>query len=113
MKPSELFSVVIRTIGLLLLMFAVSQFLMVLLNLVGGGPGNVFVIRLLCGIPSFLVGFWFLRGAPLIVSLAYESGRYDQSEQTELEGDTLEAVMLLKAGRTEEAKAMVDKILNT
>ena len=112
MKPSEVFGVVIRTIGLLLLMFAVSQIAMGLLALVIGGLGNVFVM-LLSGIPSFLVGYWFLRGAPLIVSLAYESGRYDQIEQTELERDTLEAVTLLKAGKTEEAKAIVDKIVNS
>lgn len=69
MKPAELFGVVIRTIGLLLLVSAVSQILWALINLIGGGPGNA-AVMLLIGIPCFLVGSWFLRGAPILVSYA-------------------------------------------
>lgn len=112
MKPSEVFGVVIRTIGLLLLMFAVAQFLMALLNLMGGGPGNA-AAMILGGTPSLLVGLWFLRGAPIIVSYAYRLDRRKQHGQTRLEEDTLEAMALLKAGKIEEAKSVVDRILNS
>lgn len=112
MKPSELFGVVIRTIGLLLLMSAVSQIIWAMVNMIGGGPGNA-AVMLLIGIPCFLVGSWFLRGAPILVSYAYKTDRSEDAEQTQLERDTLEAMTLLKAGKTEEAKAIVDKILNS
>ena len=104
--------VVIRTIGLLLLMSAVSQILWALVNLIGGGPGSV-AVMLMIGIPCLFVGLWFLCGAPILVSYAYKTDRSEHVQQTPLERDTLKAMTLLQAGKTEEAKAIVDKILNS
>ena len=104
MKPAELFGVVIRTIGLLLLVSAVSQILWALINLIGGGPGNA-AVMLLIGIPCFLVGSWFLRGAPILVSYAYKTSGSEHAGQTQLEQDAFKAMTLLQAGKTEEAKA--------
>jgi len=112
MKPSEAFGVVIRTIGLLLLMSAVSQILWALVNVIFGGPGNV-VFMFLIGIPCFFISLWFLRGAPIIISYAYKTDKSEHTGQTHLERDTFKAMALLQAGKTEEAKAIVDKILNS
>ncbi len=70
MKPSELFGVVVRTIGLIIFLTALFQVFIGILNLVGGGPGNV-VGMLLYGIPALLVGLWFLRGAKALISFAF------------------------------------------
>ena len=70
MKPSELFGVVVRTIGLITVLTALRQVLMAIPNLVGGGPGNV-VGMLFYGIPALLVGLWFLRGAKALICFAF------------------------------------------
>ncbi len=70
MKPSELFGVIVRTIGLILVLSALCQVFIAILNLVGGGPGNV-VGMLLYGIPALLVGLWFLRGAKALICFAF------------------------------------------
>ncbi len=70
MKPSEMFGVMVRTIGLIIFLTVLCQVLIAILNLVGGGPGNV-VGMLLYGIPALLVGLWFLRGAKALISFAF------------------------------------------
>jgi len=70
MKPSELFGVVVRTMGLLFVLTALLKVFSAILNLVGGGPGNVLAM-LLYGIPALLVGLWFLRGAKALISFAF------------------------------------------
>jgi len=70
MKLSELFGVIVRTIGLIFVLTALWQVFSAILNLVGGGPGNV-VVMLLYGIPALLVGLWFLRGAKALISFAF------------------------------------------
>ncbi len=70
MKPSEMFGVIVRTIGLVIVLTALFQVFFAILNLVGGGPGNV-VVMLLYGIPALLVGLWFLRGAKALISFAF------------------------------------------
>jgi hypothetical protein len=111
MKPSELFGVVIRTIGLLLLGYGLLQLLWALINLVGGGPGNV-IVMLLVRIPSVIFGIWFLRGAETLVAFAYPPGPPEAAGETKLEREVLEAMQLLTSGKTEEAKAIVDRILH-
>ncbi len=71
MKPQELFGVVIRTIGLLLSLSSLWFFFMALLSVIGGGPVSPIGL-IIYGIPTLFVGVWFLGGAPLIVSLAYQ-----------------------------------------
>jgi len=70
MKPSELFGVVVRSVGLLLVLPALGVQFFAILNLVMGGPGNVAGMMIL-SIPVLLVGLWLLRGAPGIVAFAY------------------------------------------
>ncbi len=70
MKPSELFGVVVRSVGLLIVLPSLGLQFFALLDLVGGGPGNAVGILIL-SIPALLVGLWLLRGAPGIVAFAY------------------------------------------
>ena len=70
MRPSELFGVVVRTIGLLAVLSAAWAMLLATLAVVGGGPGAN--AMLLAGIPMLLVGLWLLRGgADSLVRFAY------------------------------------------
>ena len=79
MKSSELFGVLVRIIGLVIVLTALCQIAFAILNLIGGGPGNVGAM-LLYGIPALLVGLWFLRGARALVSFAFpEDTREGQS----------------------------------
>jgi hypothetical protein len=70
MKPSELFDVVIRSIGLLITLSAMSFLFYAILNLALGGPISV-VGLLIIGIPSLLVGIWLLRGASHLAASLY------------------------------------------
>jgi len=77
MKPRKLFGVVLRTAGVMLLAYAlwflsygVAQFL--------GLPEEAPMERvhyLISGLLSLAIGWYFLRGAPLIVRLAYGRDR--------------------------------------
>lgn len=66
MKPSELFGVFVRTMGLFLTLAALLQIFLAILK----GPQNVFGM-LLFGVPMLLVGLWFLRGAKALISFAF------------------------------------------
>ena len=67
MKPTELFGVAVRTIGLTLFVFALFATGFALLGLLLGGPGEVIGI-LWFGVPALLVGLWLLRGADAMVA---------------------------------------------
>lgn len=71
MKPSELFGVVVRTIGLLVLLSAVWATFLGSLGVALGGPGQT-VGMLFFGIPALLIGLWLMRsGAHALVRFAY------------------------------------------
>ena len=70
MRPKELFGVVIRTIGLLTVLFSVGMMGMALLELVLGGPGQL-TIFLIIGAPLFIFGMVFLSGVKPLVDWAY------------------------------------------
>jgi len=70
MKPSELFGVFVRTMGLFLILAALWKIFLAILNLVGGGPQNVLGM-LLYGVLMLLVGLWFLRGPKALISFAF------------------------------------------
>ncbi len=70
MKPQELFGVVVRTIGLSLVMTSLWAFLLAALTLLSGGVGHPLGM-FIYAVPLFIVGIWFLHGAPQIVALAY------------------------------------------
>ncbi len=69
MKPAEMFGVVVRTIGLLMTLGALSSFFVATMNLVLGGPG--FLGGFLYGIPGMFLGLYFLSGAELLVNAVY------------------------------------------
>ena len=70
MKPSELFGVVVRSVGLVIVLSAMSVLFYAILNLVLGGPASV-VGLFLIGVPPLLVGFWLLFGASDLASAVY------------------------------------------
>ncbi len=71
MKPSDLFGVVVRSLGLLLLLGSLWLLFWALLNLVLGGPASV-IGMIILAIPPLFVGVYFLGGAKGLVYLAYQ-----------------------------------------
>jgi hypothetical protein len=71
MKPSDIFGVVVRSLGLVLVLGALAILFFAFLNLFLGGPGNILGM-LICAIPQLFVGVWFLSGAESLVRLAYQ-----------------------------------------
>ncbi len=71
MKPSDIFGVIVRSLGLLLVMGPLWALYWAFLNLFLGRPGNVLVI-IIGSIPALFVGVWFLSGAKSLVYLAYQ-----------------------------------------
>jgi drug/metabolite transporter (DMT)-like permease len=79
MKPSEVFGVVVRSIGLLLVMGVLWAFYWAFLSLILGGPGNVLGI-LIVSIPALFVGVWFLSGPKSLISIAYQE-EYEKGQK--------------------------------
>lgn len=80
MKPAEVFTVVIRAIGLIVCLGSGAMLFWAFINLVLGGPGNV-VGMVIVGLPPFLVGLWLLRGAPSLIGFAFPADHSRKSEQ--------------------------------
>jgi len=74
MKAAEVFGIVVRTIGLIVILLALGLIFPAILSLVAGGPGTLIGL-LFYGIPVLVVGLWLLRGAGLIVSFAFPNDR--------------------------------------
>ena len=70
MKPSELFGVVVRSVGLVVSLSAMSVLFYAIVNLVLGGPASV-VGLFIVGVPPLLVGLWLLLGASDLASAVY------------------------------------------
>ncbi len=70
MKPAELFGVVVRSVGLVLVLWALWLLFWALLNIIGGGSENVLEMLLNAFLAVFM-GVWFLGGAPIIVNWTY------------------------------------------
>jgi hypothetical protein len=68
MKPRDAFGVVVRSIGLVILLYTLRTIVLMI------GIGDIgFSLKLLVFsiIPTAALGFWMLTGAPLIVDIAY------------------------------------------
>ena len=76
MKAAEVFGIVVRTAGLIVVLVALGLILPAVLSLVMGGPGTLIGL-LFYGIPALLVGLWLLRGAGPIVSSAFPEDRLE------------------------------------
>lgn len=70
MKPEEVFGIVVRTIGLLMLIPASLSAAYGLLGLLMGGPAQT-IVTLLFSVPTALVGLWMVRGANSLIEFAY------------------------------------------
>jgi len=74
MKPSDVFGVVVRTVGLVVTLMGLWRIGYAILDLVGGGPGGAAGL-LITGVPELLVGLWLLRGAKPLVQFAFPEER--------------------------------------
>lgn len=83
MKPPEAFGVVVRTIGLLILIYAVPAFCWTLVLILSGSvPDGVWFWAAAGTALMGLVGLWMLRGAPGIIAFTYpEERRYPKNSQ--------------------------------
>jgi hypothetical protein len=70
MNASEIFGLIIRCIGLLLSLLGIHQIYRALIILVQS-ISMTCCTYLLFGIPALLIGIWFLRGAPWLMSFSY------------------------------------------
>jgi hypothetical protein len=78
MKPSDLFGVAVRTLGLMLLVGSLYPIYWAFLSLVMGGPGS-FIGILIMAIPPLFIGVYFLSGAKGLVYLTYQD-EFDNRE---------------------------------
>ena len=67
MKPSDIFGIVVRTMGLILVLVALGYSIPAMVQ-----PGLLFF-----EIPALLLGFWLLRGGKAVVSFAFPEERED------------------------------------
>ena len=67
MKPSDIFGIVVRTVGLVMALVALSSFIRAIVQ-----PA-----LLLYEIPALLLGLWLLRGGKAVVSFAFPEERED------------------------------------
>ena len=70
MKAAEVFGIVVRAVGLIVVLLALGLIFPAILSLVMGGPGELIGL-LFYGIPALVVGLWLLRGAGPLVSFAF------------------------------------------
>ncbi len=81
MKPSELFGVVVRSLGLLIVLWAGGSLFWIILTCILGGPAPNNVVGVTVNvILGLFVGIWFLYDGPGLASLAYpeESKKADR-----------------------------------
>jgi len=70
MNTSEIFGLIIRCAGLVLSLLGINDIYRALIMLVQGISMTSFM-PFLFGIPCLLIGIWFLRGAPQLMSFSY------------------------------------------
>ena len=70
MKDTEVFGIVVRSVGLIVTLASAGLIFNALLSLAMGGQGTL-IGWLFYGIPALFVGLWLLRGARSIVSFAF------------------------------------------
>lgn len=70
MKPSDVFGIVVRTVGLVITLTALWTIGGAFLNVAAGGPRNVAGL-LIPGIVELVIGLWLLRGAKALVQFAF------------------------------------------
>ena len=87
MKSKDLFKLAVRLLGLVFLYHGLLG-LPTLLQLIffSAGSGNIIMSILMLAWP-LLVAYWLLRGAPLLIRIAYpETDGHSKSEQEDVGG---------------------------
>jgi hypothetical protein len=74
MKPTQVFGIVVRSIGLFVVVASMGFLIPGMLSLVMGGPMTGLLFY---GVPTFIIGLWLLRGPRIIISLAYPGEKED------------------------------------
>ena len=74
MKPSEVFGIFIRCVGLVLALVGLNALYRAVIMLVQN-IAFVSFTPLVLGIPTLVLGVWFLRGAPWLVFFSYHQGQ--------------------------------------
>ena len=74
MTPVQLFGVVVRALGLVMIVYGVGMGFFGLIALVSPNPG-VFIIILPATIVLLAAGLWLLRGAKSLIEFAYPETR--------------------------------------
>jgi hypothetical protein len=69
MKSSEIFGIIVRTIGLILLVTTGFWIIPALFSLVLGGPPVGWLIPI--AVPMILIGLWLLRGGKAVIAFAF------------------------------------------
>lgn len=79
MKPPDALGLVVRCLGLPLSLYGAHHVYRIILRLVGSPIdwASFFIF----GVPSLVVGVWFLRGAPRLISFCYRSGEQEEWDQ--------------------------------
>ena len=81
MKPKDIFKLAIRVLGLVFLYHGLSG-LPTLIPLLFSGAVIPFAVSALMVVWQLILGYWFLRGAPFIMRVAYpETAERQDSEQ--------------------------------
>ena len=70
MKPKDLFSLAVRVLGLVFLYHGLSVLPTLLTTALSRSIGSLFIAFVMVGWP-LLVAYWLLRGAPLLMRIAY------------------------------------------
>jgi hypothetical protein len=70
MKPPEVFGIFIRCAGLVIVFFSLSSLSQAVFMLVHNTTTG-FLTLLLFGILALIIGVWFIRGAPWLISFSY------------------------------------------
>ncbi len=70
MNASEIFGLIIRCTGLALTLLGINDVYRALIMVVQA-ISMISFMPLLFGIPCLLLGIWFLRGAPWLMSFSY------------------------------------------
>jgi len=81
MNVSEILGLIIRSVGLALTLLAIHEIYRALIMLVQV-ISMVSFMPLLFAIPAFLLGVWFLRGAPWLVSFSYPQHKIGENPVT-------------------------------
>jgi hypothetical protein len=74
MKPKDLFSLAVRILGLVFLYHGLSALPTLLPTAFSRTVGGLFIAVLMVGWP-LLLAYWLLRGAPLLMRIAYPDER--------------------------------------